>query len=698
MALGGSIPDNATCSDSAGNVYSQDDGVSDSAAFTTICSTHSLATQLGAGSLIVVAWTGGVGPQSVSMHAFYVTGLTGALDQTASNFGDNSSPTAALGGATSQANELLFAVILDEGATVNTATFAAGGNGTGDNCMTSGTPSYSPYSPAGSSVDSDPPALFAMQCIVSASGPYQANATIGSGNWQALLAAYEAVDLLSVTLAGTGSGTVTSTPPGINCGATCSANFDPGSQVTLTASASSGSFFAGWSGGGCTGTSTCVTTVNGAETVTATFTEITYTLSVTESGTGAGHVTSSPSGINCSPTSNQCSSSFNSGSMVTLTASASSGSSFAGWSGGGCGGTEPCQVTLSANTKVTATFTLIPTSTLSIAETGGGSGTVTSAPSGINCGATCSASFATGTPITLTAAIGANSTFAGWSGGGCSGTGTCALTLNANTTITASFVADSAAQVNLLAAVLPDSRSVEVGATATVFATMLNTGTVDGTTCGIAPATSVAAAFAYQTTNPATNATTGTANTPATVPAGSGQTFVLALTPTAAFNPTDIAFTYTCANAANPAQSVLGLNTLNLSASTTPVPDIIAVNATSDPGYVDISPTTSTGAFAVATFNMGAAATITASANTGTANLPVTLTICQTSPSTGACLAAPASSVTLAINSGDADTFGVFVLGSSAIPDMPAVNRIFVTFTDSGGTLRGETSVAVRTQ
>jgi hypothetical protein len=173
---------------------------------------------------------------------------------------------------------------------------------------------------------------------------------------------------------------------------------------------------------------------------------------------------------------------------------------------------------------------------------------------------------------------------------------------------------------------------------------------------------------------------------------------VLALTPTAAFNPTNIAFTYTCANSPSPAQSVLGLNTLNLSASTTPVPDIIAVNATSDPGYVDVSPATSTGAFAVATYDMGTAATITASANTGTANLPVTLTICQTSPSTGACMAAPAPSVTLAINSGDADTFGIFVLASSAIPDMPAVNRVFVTFTDAGGTLRGETSVAVRTR
>ena len=94
--------------------------------------------------------------------------------------------------------------------------------------------------------------------------------------------------------------------------------------------------------------------------------------------------------------------------------------------------------------------------------------------------------------------------------------------------------------------------------------------------------------------------------------------------------------------------------------------------------------------------NLGIDATITAAANTGAANLPVTLTLCQTNPSTGACLAPPAPSATLQINSGDTDTFGIFVLASSPIPDMPAVNRVFVRFTDSGGTLRGETSVAVR--
>lgn len=75
---------------------------------------------------------------------------------------------------------------------------------------------------------------------------------------------------LLVTLAGTGSGTVTSTPAGINCGATCSAGFPTGSVVTLNATAGSGSIFAGW-GGGCTGTAACAVTMTQGVSVTATF-------------------------------------------------------------------------------------------------------------------------------------------------------------------------------------------------------------------------------------------------------------------------------------------------------------------------------------------------------------------------------------------------------------------------------------------
>lgn len=77
---------------------------------------------------------------------------------------------------------------------------------------------------------------------------------------------------LAVTLAGTGSGSVSSGPAGISCGATCSAPYDSGTMVTLTATPAGNSLFGGWSGGGCGGTGTCVVTVTAATNVTATFT------------------------------------------------------------------------------------------------------------------------------------------------------------------------------------------------------------------------------------------------------------------------------------------------------------------------------------------------------------------------------------------------------------------------------------------
>ena len=74
--------------------------------------------------------------------------------------------------------------------------------------------------------------------------------------------------LLSITTVG--PGTVTSNPAGINCGSTCSASFNSGTSVTLTAAPASGSSFTGWTRD-CTGTGTCVLSLAAAKTVTATF-------------------------------------------------------------------------------------------------------------------------------------------------------------------------------------------------------------------------------------------------------------------------------------------------------------------------------------------------------------------------------------------------------------------------------------------
>src|SRR5262249_59912690 len=104
------------------------------------------------------------------------------------------------------------------------------------------------------------------------------------------------------------------------------------------------------------------------------------------------------------------------GPAVTLTATPAAGAVFAGWSGGGCSGTSPCAVTLTAATTVTATFTLQPVP-LTVTPAGTGSGTVTSSPAGINCGAICTASFASGAAGTLTATPDAGPRTAGRGGG-----------------------------------------------------------------------------------------------------------------------------------------------------------------------------------------------------------------------------------------------------------------------------------------
>jgi hypothetical protein len=237
---------------------------------------------------------------------------------------------------------------------------------------------------------------------------------------------------LTVAKAGTGSGPVSSSPGGIACGSICSANYASGTIVTLTATPNAGSVFAGWSGA-CTGTSTCVVTMNAAKNVTATFNPSGFALTVTKTGTGSGPVTGSPSGIVCG---SACTANYAAGTVVTLTASPSAGSVFDGWSGA-CTGTSTCVVTMSTARNVTAVFNK-PGFVLTVSKTGIGSGPVTSSPSGIVCGSACSATYATNTVVTLTASPSAGSVFAGWSGA-CTGTSTCVVTMSAARNVTANF-------------------------------------------------------------------------------------------------------------------------------------------------------------------------------------------------------------------------------------------------------------------
>lgn len=277
--------------------------------------------------------------------------------------------------------------------------------------------------------------------------------TLPMGQAHNVTANFVATQIINVTKAGTGSGTVVSNPAGINCGSICADTFDQGESVTLTAAPAGGNLFAGWSGA-CTGTSlTCSFTVGvDAIEVTATFNAQppagNKTLNVAKSGTGGGTVTSAPAGITCGST---CSANFANNTTVTLTASAAEGSVFSGWNGDCSGTATTCVLTMSANRSATAIFTASPAGShlLTVSKAGAGSGSVTSNPDGINCGALCSATFANNTAVLLTATPASGSFLVGWSGA-CSGSSsTCSITMSEALAATATFAPSGGSNVDV---------------------------------------------------------------------------------------------------------------------------------------------------------------------------------------------------------------------------------------------------------
>lgn len=239
-------------------------------------------------------------------------------------------------------------------------------------------------------------------------------------------------DAFALSTSVSGSGTITSSPAGISCGADCSESYATGTYVTLTATANSGYTFAGWSGA-CTGTGSCVVSMTSNKAVAATFTQnaVYYTLSASK--TGSGSLTSTPSGISCG---SDCSESYVIGTSVTVTAAAATGYTFTGWSGA-CTGTGACTISMTAAKSVAATFTQNKTY-YTLSATKSGNGTVASTPAGISCGADCSESYESGASVALTATADSGYTFTGWSGA-CTGTGDCTVTMNAAKTVAATF-------------------------------------------------------------------------------------------------------------------------------------------------------------------------------------------------------------------------------------------------------------------
>lgn len=239
---------------------------------------------------------------------------------------------------------------------------------------------------------------------------------------------------LSVSFNGNGTGAVVSTPIGISCrtgsNQGCSDSLSGGTNIKLAVTPDPSIVFAGWQGGGCSGTDpTCTFALQADTNIVVKLNQApppppaNAQLTVIESGGGQGSVVSNPSGINCPGT---CNAVFADNTQITLTATAANTSLFGGYSGActttgakvqthTAGPSPTCTFTATGNESVTAVFTTTqppppPPPQASLAVTVTGKGSVTSDPAGIDCPTTCSANFNQGTVVTLTA----NNTAKGW--------------------------------------------------------------------------------------------------------------------------------------------------------------------------------------------------------------------------------------------------------------------------------------------
>lgn len=280
------------------------------------------------------------------------------------------------------------------------------------------------------------------------SGTGDCNLTIASGS-NVVTATFTLVTLpLVVSVSPAGGGTVTDNLASISCPGTCSANYAFGATVTLTPTASAYYLFSGWSG--CTSVTgtTCNVTMDAAHSVSASFVPATGALTVSPTGTGQGLVRSGDGAIMCNlPTlgSDNCSSSYTLPSTVVLSASPAAHSHVSGWAG--CSSVSAdmltCTVSLTGDVVVRAFFD-VDTYLVSVTNTPSGLGTVRSGEStpSIACPGTCSATYAYGATVTLTANPNAPNVFTGWSGIASCGSGNiCSFIVTGPVNVTATFAA-----------------------------------------------------------------------------------------------------------------------------------------------------------------------------------------------------------------------------------------------------------------
>jgi hypothetical protein len=267
-------------------------------------------------------------------------------------------------------------------------------------------------------------------------------------------------NVYAITNAGTGGGSVTSTPARVNCptASNCSYSYPTDTGVSLTATPDANSVFTGWTGECSDASTICnVQDMSIARTVTATFTaKPTFTVTVNATGTGHSTLTTNTGGISCATdggvAGGTCSANYQSGALVWLIAAPGASTSFDGWSVP-CialsSDRRQCEIQVNSNVSASANFNL--NTTYLYVDSAGypatGTGTVSASPGGVHSAITgcvnCGDSFETKSTVTLTETPDTSSTFVRWSGVSCFGGSqvqqTCRFVLDSTTQVTPTF-------------------------------------------------------------------------------------------------------------------------------------------------------------------------------------------------------------------------------------------------------------------
>lgn len=428
-------------------------------------------------------------------------------------------------------------------------------------------------------------------------------------------------------------------------------------------------------------------------------------LVVTRTGTGSGTVNSvNDTSIRCGA---DCQEELPQGSEIELMAIASPGSVFDGWAGEGantCAGTHAtsCVLTLPAQdiSNVFAAFSLLETVTVTLRTEGLGQGHIEDNGVPVCPEGTCLKSLSPGDSVSLTAIAAGGSSFAGWTSGGCADPVSthCVLSPAGDTVITARFTDDTVGPAAAWSAVLPGARSGQAGGD--VITALMSVVTGDGAaqSCRVDAGGSDVATLAYDLLDDS-GQSRGLNEPVFDIVADGRVDLLLAVTPLRETPPEGAVFfpRLTCSNAS--AAAIEGVNSLRLSITDAPGPDILSIGVTpSGDGVVRLPTADGTGFMAVAAMNIGLLedTPIRVVADTGAVQLPVQLSVCETDAA-GHCLSSRAAFADTVFSGREAHFFSVFVtaIPGPGVPFDPANARVFLRFISPDGIIRSVTSAAL---